>query len=222
MASSVLATSATAFSSTVSTFMAVPSSAIWVGFCSFCRHENRAQTNFERVARVRKSPLTALSTAAESGQNPTASALPSSWHGQLMDDYEARLDELEQELKQAIAAPPPDLPLFLDSWLARLQERSFLSFAEASRRPVDRRGRAVLPARAAGVQRGRADRAGSHVGGAAGRAGPTTSGPLDSGTDPYRHAEHPRCLAKPSSGARTRRADGGHAWRWPPRGSTSR
>jgi putative two-component system response regulator len=38
-----------------------------------------------------------------------------------MDDHEARLDELEQELKQAIAAPPADLPAFLDAWLARLR-----------------------------------------------------------------------------------------------------
>jgi len=38
-----------------------------------------------------------------------------------MDDHEARLDELEQELKQAIAAPPADLPTFLDAWLARLR-----------------------------------------------------------------------------------------------------
>jgi putative two-component system response regulator len=38
-----------------------------------------------------------------------------------MDDYEARLDDLEQELKQAISAPPPDLPLFLDAWLAKLK-----------------------------------------------------------------------------------------------------
>ena len=42
-----------------------------------------------------------------------------------MDDYEARLDELEQELKQAIAAPPADLPTFLDSWLARLRTIPF-------------------------------------------------------------------------------------------------
>ena len=42
-----------------------------------------------------------------------------------MDDYEARLDELEQELKQAIAAPPADLPGFLDSWLARLRPIPF-------------------------------------------------------------------------------------------------
>ena len=39
----------------------------------------------------------------------------------MMDDYEARLDELEHELKQAISAPPPDLPTFLDSWLAKLK-----------------------------------------------------------------------------------------------------
>jgi putative two-component system response regulator len=38
-----------------------------------------------------------------------------------MDDYEARLDELEQELKQASASPPADLPGFLDGWLARLR-----------------------------------------------------------------------------------------------------
>jgi putative two-component system response regulator len=42
-----------------------------------------------------------------------------------MDDYEARLDELEQELKQAISAPPPDLPTFLDSWLAKLKSVPF-------------------------------------------------------------------------------------------------
>jgi putative two-component system response regulator len=42
-----------------------------------------------------------------------------------MDDYEARLDELEQELKQAIAAPPVDLPTFLDSWLGRLRTIPF-------------------------------------------------------------------------------------------------
>jgi putative two-component system response regulator len=42
-----------------------------------------------------------------------------------MDDYEARLDELEQELKQAIAAPPADLPTFLDSWLGRLRTIPF-------------------------------------------------------------------------------------------------
>lgn len=42
-----------------------------------------------------------------------------------MDSYEARLDELEQELKQAIAVPPPDLPSFIDSWLGRLRTIPF-------------------------------------------------------------------------------------------------
>src|SRR5512136_2141045 len=42
-----------------------------------------------------------------------------------MDDHEARLDELEKELKQAISAPPADLPTFLDSWLARLRAVPF-------------------------------------------------------------------------------------------------
>jgi response regulator RpfG family c-di-GMP phosphodiesterase len=42
-----------------------------------------------------------------------------------MDDHEARLDELERDLKQAIAAPPADLPTFLDSWLGRLRAIPF-------------------------------------------------------------------------------------------------
>src|SRR5512145_904413 len=50
-----------------------------------------------------------------------------------MDDYEARLDELEQELKRAIAAPPADLPTFLDAWLGRLRT---IPFSVAPRRRV--------------------------------------------------------------------------------------
>jgi putative two-component system response regulator len=39
----------------------------------------------------------------------------------LMDEHEAQLETLEQELRQTIAAPPPDLPAFLDDWLRRLR-----------------------------------------------------------------------------------------------------
>jgi putative two-component system response regulator len=38
-----------------------------------------------------------------------------------MDDHEAQLEALEQELRRAIAAPPADLPAFLDDWLKRLR-----------------------------------------------------------------------------------------------------
>jgi putative two-component system response regulator len=38
-----------------------------------------------------------------------------------MDDHEAQLEALEQELRRAIAAPPADLPAFLDDWLMRLR-----------------------------------------------------------------------------------------------------
>lgn len=42
-----------------------------------------------------------------------------------MDDYEAQLDALEQEFQRNIATPPPDLPMFLDGWLARLRAVPF-------------------------------------------------------------------------------------------------
>jgi putative two-component system response regulator len=38
-----------------------------------------------------------------------------------MDDHEAQLESLEQELRRAIAAPPANLPAFLDDWLKRLR-----------------------------------------------------------------------------------------------------
>jgi putative two-component system response regulator len=38
-----------------------------------------------------------------------------------MDEIDARLDALEQELRQNIASPPADLPAFLDDWLKRLR-----------------------------------------------------------------------------------------------------
>jgi putative two-component system response regulator len=38
-----------------------------------------------------------------------------------MDDHEAQLETLELELRRAIAAPPADLPAFLDDWLKRLR-----------------------------------------------------------------------------------------------------
>ena len=50
-----------------------------------------------------------------------------------MDDYEARLDQLEQELKQAVATPPADLPTFLDAWLGRLRT---IPFSVAPKRRV--------------------------------------------------------------------------------------
>jgi len=58
------------------------------------------------------------------GQNPTASLLPSAG-GLLMDDFEAQLDALGQDLRATIAAPPPDLPAFLDDWLKRLRAIPF-------------------------------------------------------------------------------------------------
>ncbi|HTN50564.1 MAG TPA: HD domain-containing phosphohydrolase [Burkholderiaceae bacterium] len=42
-----------------------------------------------------------------------------------MDDLEARLEILEQELRQNIAAPPADLPSFIDDWLRRLRAIPF-------------------------------------------------------------------------------------------------
>jgi putative two-component system response regulator len=42
-----------------------------------------------------------------------------------MDDYEAQLDALETELRRNIAAPPIDLPAFLEDWLRRLRSIPF-------------------------------------------------------------------------------------------------
>jgi putative two-component system response regulator len=42
-----------------------------------------------------------------------------------MEDQQERLDSLEQELRQTIAAPPADLPAFLDDWLRRLRSIPF-------------------------------------------------------------------------------------------------
>ena len=38
-----------------------------------------------------------------------------------MDEFDAQLDALEQELRRNIASPPADLPAFLDDWLKRLR-----------------------------------------------------------------------------------------------------
>jgi putative two-component system response regulator len=38
-----------------------------------------------------------------------------------MDEFDAQLDALEQELRRNIASPPADLPAFLDDWLRRLR-----------------------------------------------------------------------------------------------------
>jgi putative two-component system response regulator len=38
-----------------------------------------------------------------------------------MDEHEAQLGALEHELRQSFAAPPADLPAFLDDWLRRLR-----------------------------------------------------------------------------------------------------
>src|SRR4029450_12179233 len=42
-----------------------------------------------------------------------------------MLDFDAQLDALERELQQNIAAPPADLPAFLDDWLKRLRSIPF-------------------------------------------------------------------------------------------------
>jgi putative two-component system response regulator len=42
-----------------------------------------------------------------------------------MDDHEAQLETLKEELRRAIAAPPADLPAFLDDWLKRLRAVPF-------------------------------------------------------------------------------------------------
>jgi putative two-component system response regulator len=42
-----------------------------------------------------------------------------------MDDFEDQLNALEQEFRQNIAAPPADLPAFLDDWLRRLRTIPF-------------------------------------------------------------------------------------------------
>jgi putative two-component system response regulator len=42
-----------------------------------------------------------------------------------MDTHEAQLDELEKELRRVVAAPPADLPAFLDDWLIRLRAIPF-------------------------------------------------------------------------------------------------
>lgn len=38
-----------------------------------------------------------------------------------MEEFDAQLDALEQDLRRNIAAPPADLPAFLDDWLRRLR-----------------------------------------------------------------------------------------------------
>jgi putative two-component system response regulator len=38
-----------------------------------------------------------------------------------MDEFDAQLDALEEELRRNIASPPVDLPVFLDDWLKRLR-----------------------------------------------------------------------------------------------------
>jgi putative two-component system response regulator len=38
-----------------------------------------------------------------------------------MDEFDAQLDALEQELRRNITSPPADLPAFLDDWLKRLR-----------------------------------------------------------------------------------------------------
>jgi putative two-component system response regulator len=50
-----------------------------------------------------------------------------------MDDYEAQLDALYTELRQAIAAPPADTPAFLDDLLRRLRS---IPFAVSPKRRV--------------------------------------------------------------------------------------
>jgi len=45
--------------------------------------------------------------------------------GVLMEDHDGRLDSLEQELRHNIAAPPADLPTFLDDWFRRLRNIPF-------------------------------------------------------------------------------------------------
>jgi putative two-component system response regulator len=42
-----------------------------------------------------------------------------------MDDFEAQLDSLDQELRRNISTPPADLPAFLDDWLRRLRAVPF-------------------------------------------------------------------------------------------------
>ncbi len=42
-----------------------------------------------------------------------------------MEDYEAQLEALEQELRRNTATPPADLPAFLDDWLKRLRAIPF-------------------------------------------------------------------------------------------------
>jgi tetratricopeptide (TPR) repeat protein len=50
-----------------------------------------------------------------------------------MEDQQERLDSLEAELRQTIAAPPADLPAFLDDWLRRLR---IIPFAVSPRQRV--------------------------------------------------------------------------------------
>jgi putative two-component system response regulator len=42
-----------------------------------------------------------------------------------MDEFDAQLDALEQELRRNAASPPADLPSFLDDWLKRLRSIPF-------------------------------------------------------------------------------------------------
>ena len=51
-----------------------------------------------------------------------------------MEELDAQLDDLEQELRRNIAAPPNDFPSFLDDWLKRLRNVPFS--AHPSRRVV--------------------------------------------------------------------------------------
>ena len=50
-----------------------------------------------------------------------------------MDEFDAQLDALEQELRRNIANPPADLPAFLDDWLKRLRG---IPFAASPKRRI--------------------------------------------------------------------------------------
>ena len=112
--------SATAFSSSVSMFMVSSSAVCWFGFLA--RSVACTERTVKVFRRLGKSLLTGVCfrarLKAESGSLSLADRIPV---GTSMDEFDAQLDALEQELRRNIASPPADLPAFLDDWLKRLR-----------------------------------------------------------------------------------------------------
>ena len=110
--------------------------------------------------------------------------------GSSMDEFDAQLDALEQELRRNIASPRRRLP-GVPGRLAQAPSRYPIhSESEAARCVADRRGKSVLLARPEGIQRGRANCARGHAGRAERRADPATSCAVDSGADTHCNSQY--------------------------------